>query len=287
VDTRWIRSLVMCTFLLASCTSPVMAALNQGSFMPCANVQSVPTDSKMKLYTVKKGDTLWDISREFKIDLETIRMINSLDNSCVLAIGQILEIPYNRSKVHTICAGDTMWDIAIEHDVSVKQLSRLNAGINPRNLKIGEKLVIPDSSSSIAVAAGEASRSYSGSSLLIMAWPVTGNITSPYGWRKSGFHHGVDIAGDIGDSIKSAASGKVTYVGYKPVYGRIVIVKHPDGKETVYAHCQKILVNKNEYVVKGQSIATIGMTGNTTGPHVHFEVRIDGDTDNPLKYLRY
>lgn len=287
MNTRWIRSLVICTFLLTSCTSPVMAALNQGNFMPCVSVRSVPTDSKMKLYTVNKGDTLWDISREFKVNLDTLKMINSLDKSCTLAVGQILEIPYNRSKVHTICAGDTLWDIAFENDVSVEQLCRINSGVNPKNLKIGEKLVIPDSSSSITVAAKEPSRSFSGSSSLIMTWPVTGNITSPYGWRKSGFHHGVDIAGGIGDSIKSAASGKVTYVGYKSVYGRTVIIKHPDGKETVYAHCQKILVNKNEYVVKGQSIATIGMTGNTTGPHVHFEVRIAGDADNPLKYLRY
>ncbi len=275
-----------CALLLASCVGPAMAALNQGNFIPCGGIQSVPTDSKMKDYSVNKGDTLWDISRKFKVNLDTLRMINNLDQNCILTVGQILEIPYNRSRVHIICAGDTLWDIAYKYDVSINELSRINPGINPKNLKIGEKVAVPDSTS-VSVAAVQPSRSYIGYSSLMMAWPVAGSITSAYGWRASGFHHGVDIAGNIGDSIKAAAAGKVSFVGSQAVYGKTVVIEHPDGKETVYAHCQKIMVNNDEYVVKGQTIATIGMTGRTTGPHVHFEVKIDGETDNPLKYLRY
>ncbi len=275
-----------CAFLLASCVGPAMAALNQGNFIPCGSVQSVPTDSKMKVYSVNKGDTLWDISREFKVDLDTLRMINDLDKKSMLTVGQILEIPYNRSRVHIICTGDTLWDIAVKYDVSVSELTRINQGINPKNLKIGEKVAVPDSTG-VSVAVVQPSRSYIGTSSLMMAWPITGSITSAYGWRSSGFHHGVDIAGDIGDPIKAAAAGKISFVGNLAVYGKTVVVEHPDGKETLYAHCKKIMVNKNEYVVKGQAIATIGMTGRTTGPHVHFEVKIDGETDNPLKYLRY
>lgn len=286
MNKRWISSLLVCAFFLASCVGPAMAALNQGNFIPCVRVQSVPSDSKMKDYSVNKGDTLWDISRKFKVDLDTLRMINNLDKNCILTVGEILEIPYNRSRVHIISAGDTLWDIAYKYDISLRELSRINPGINPKSLKIGEKVAVPDSAS-VSVAALQPSRSYIGYSSLMMAWPVNGSITSAYGWRASGFHHGIDIAGDIGDPIKAAAAGKVSFAGSRAVYGKMVMIEHPDGKESVYAHCQKIMVDNGDYVVKGQTIATIGMTGRTTGPHVHFEVKIDGEADNPLKYLRY
>lgn len=276
-----------CLLILTCFVAPVMAALNPGNFMPCGSAHSVPTDSKMKMYQVNKGDTLWDISREFKVDLEMLRIINDLDRNCALSVGQILEIPYHRSRVHTIKAGDTLWEIAARYELSLGQLSQANPDINPHKLQIGKRIVVPDSTTSVSALAVQPSRSYAGFSSGMMAWPVTGSITSPYGWRKSGFHHGIDIAGDIGNAIKAAAAGKVTFTGNQAIYGRTVVIEHPDGKESIYAHCQKILVDKNDYVVKGQSVATIGMTGRTTGPHLHFEVKINGETDNPTKYLRY
>lgn len=278
---------MFCLLILTCLVAPVMAALNPGNFMPSGSPRSVPTDSKMRMYQVSKGDTLWDISRKFKVDLEMLRIINGLDRNCALSVGQILEIPYHRSRVHTIKAGDTLWGIAARYEVSLSQLSQANPDINPRNLQIGKRIVVPDSTSSVSALAVQPSRSYAGFSTVMMAWPVTGSITSPYGWRKSGFHHGIDIAGDIGDAIKAAAAGKVTFTGNQAIYGKTVVIEHPDGKESMYAHCQKILVNKNDYVVRGQPIATIGMTGRTTGPHLHFEVKIDGENDNPIKYLRY
>lgn len=287
MNTRWIISLVLCASMLTTVVYPVSAALTQGNFIPCGSVQSVPSDSKMTLYSVRKGDTLWDISRKYNVDLKTLQIINNLDSRAVLAVGQVIEIPYNRSRVHTIAAGDTLWDIASKYDTSIEEVLRLNGGVNPKNLKIGQKLVIPGSTGSVAVASTQASRGYSLSEAVIMAWPAVGQITSPYGWRASGYHHGIDIAGDTGTTIKAAAAGKVTFAGYKAVYGKMIIISHPDGKETVYAHAQKLLVGKGEYVVRGQPIATIGLTGRTTGPHVHFEVRVDGKAQNPLKYLRY
>ncbi len=276
-----------CLLILTCCVAPVIGALIPGNFLPCGSARSVPTDSKMKMYQVNKGDTLWDISRKFKVDLEILRIINKLDGSCALSIGQILEIPYHRSRVHTIKAGDTLWGIAERYEVSLSQLSQANPDINPQRLKIGNRIAVPDSTASVSALAVQPSRSYAGFSMGMMAWPVSGSITSPYGWRKSGFHHGIDIAGDIGDAIEAAAAGKVTFAGNRSIYGKTVVIEHPDGRQSIYAHCQKILVDKNDYVVKGQSIATIGMTGRTTGPHLHFEVKINGETDNPMKYLRY
>ena len=91
----------------------------------------------------------------------------------------------------------------------------------------------------------------------------------------------------MGSPIKAAAAGKVIFAGWKSVYGRTVIIKHPDGKQTLYAHTQKILVKDQQMVKKGQKIATVGVSGNTTGPHLHFEVRIGDKVYDPLRYLSH
>jgi len=112
-----------------------------------------------------------------------------------------------------------------------------------------------------------------------------GVITSGFGWRKSGFHHGIDIAGDIGDPVKACGPGKVVFNGVKPVYGRTIIVEHANGKQSWYAHLQKTAVSERQKVYRGQTIGYIGMTGRTTGPHLHFEIRNDKESLNPLNYL--
>jgi len=121
-------------------------------------------------------------------------------------------------------------------------------------------------------------------------WPTTTHrITSPYGYRyifgSYSFHLGVDIGASYGSTIKAADGGKVTYSGWKGSYGYLVIITHDNGDQTYYAHCSKLLVSYGEKVYQGQSIAKVGSTGNSTGPHLHFEIRKGGKTVNPLNYL--
>ena len=121
-------------------------------------------------------------------------------------------------------------------------------------------------------------------------WPTTTHrITSPYGYRyifgRYEFHLGVDIGASYGTSIKAADGGRVTYSGWKGSYGKLVIVTHDDGSQTYYAHCSQLLVSYGDKVYQGQTIAKVGSTGNSTGPHLHFEIRINGKTVDPLKYL--
>ena len=181
-----------------------------------------------------------------------------------------------------------MWSIAARYNTFVQDIQKSNPQRNPSNLKIGDKLIIPDSTYRALENTAQVSSSR-GATLnkLIFTWPLIGIITSHYGWRKSGFHHGLDIAGELGQPIKAAASGYVLFAGYKPVYGKMVILKHADGRETVYAHAQDIYVKEDQFVVKGEVLATVGVTGNTTGPHLHFEVREGQNTYDPLKYLPY
>lgn len=115
--------------------------------------------------------------------------------------------------------------------------------------------------------------------------PVTGTITSRFGTRSSGYHTGLDIANTIGTPIKPAATGTVTYAGWKGSYGNLVIVSHGDGIETYYAHCSKIYVSVGQEVLPEDTIATVGSTGNSTGPHLHLEIRVNGKYVNPQQYL--
>lgn len=115
--------------------------------------------------------------------------------------------------------------------------------------------------------------------------PVSGTITSRFGRRGRGTHTGLDIAAPTGTTIKAAASGKVTFSGPKGSYGNMVIITHADGTQTYYAHCNTLSVKAGQSVSQGQKIATVGSTGNSTGPHLHLEVRVNGVAQNPQNYI--
>lgn len=118
--------------------------------------------------------------------------------------------------------------------------------------------------------------------------PVSGNITSRYGSResiRSHDHQGLDIATKTGTPIKAVADGKVKFSGEKSGYGNLIILDHGNGITTYYGHCSKLYAKSGEEVKAGDKIAAVGSTGNSTGPHLHFEIRKNGVYVNPQKYL--
>ena len=116
-------------------------------------------------------------------------------------------------------------------------------------------------------------------------YPIRGTLTSRFGTRWGRLHSGIDLAAPIGTHIKAADGGKVTFAGYKGALGYMVAIDHGGGRTTWYGHCSKLFVKKGDRVYQGQHIANVGNTGRSTGPHVHFEVHINGKPKNPLKYL--
>lgn len=122
-------------------------------------------------------------------------------------------------------------------------------------------------------------------------WPAEGNISSYYGYRNSpfgygtAFHEGVDIAGDYGDPVSATADGIVTQSGWVNGYGYLVEIKHSNGISTRYGHNSVLFVQEGQKIEKGSVIALMGSTGNSTGPHCHYEVRINGDSVDPLYFL--
>ena len=120
---------------------------------------------------------------------------------------------------------------------------------------------------------------------IALAEPIQGTITSRFGSRSRGLHTGLDVATSSGTPIKAAASGVVSYAGYKGSYGYLVVIDHGDGIQTYYAHCSKIYVSAGDSVSQGQVISAVGSTGNSTGPHLHLEIRVNGEPVNPQNYL--
>lgn len=123
-------------------------------------------------------------------------------------------------------------------------------------------------------------------------WPLYGLITSPYGWRANPFggsgvefHDGVDIAAPYGTAIRATADGKVEQAGWNGSYGISVTIYHRDGIETLYGHMSRTIVSAGQTVKKGQVIGYEGATGRATGPHVHYQVNVNGSSVNPMTYL--
>lgn len=118
-----------------------------------------------------------------------------------------------------------------------------------------------------------------------LIWPVPGPITSPFGPRWGGFHPGIDIGAGMGTPIHAAASGTVVLAAYDGGYGNFVVIDHGNGLATAYAHQSQIAVSVDEQVSQGQVIGYVGSTGFSTGPHLHFEVRVNGSPVDPMGYL--
>lgn len=176
--------------------------------------------------------------------------------------------------VHQVYSGEVLSSIAVRYGTTVDVLMTHNDLENPDRLQVGQELLIPAS-----VVSGQSNTGY--------IWPLTinGPISSPFGPRWGSLHTGIDIAVPVGTEVLASRSGEVIFAGTLGAYGRVVIIRHGRQEETVYAHLSTISVNKGQWVDAGQLIGKVGLTGRTTGPHLHFEVRVLGKPVNPVHYL--
>jgi Rod binding domain-containing protein len=175
-------------------------------------------------------------------------------------------------------------------DTTISPLFRddnVNAATRPR--RVSEAAAVAAAPETSAVPAITSSAPISGP--VSFDYPVRGRISSGFGNRFHPidkvikFHTGLDIAVPKGSRVNAAATGTVVFAGPKGGYGNLVVIRHPDGKETRYGHLEKLMVSEGENVTSGQQIALSGSTGKSTGPHLHFEIRENGKALNPLKFL--
>jgi murein DD-endopeptidase MepM/ murein hydrolase activator NlpD len=254
-------------------------------------------------YSVQPGDTLEGIAKKFNVNYQTIKLLNDIRDDSYLKIGQKLKIPNMNGVVYTVQPGDTLSEICDIYGVSEERILKSNNIPNPQELQIGQDIFIPgldvvsevenkwtssdNSNKYERVALAYRGRGFPGDFI----WPVNGPITSGFGWRihpifgTPEFHTGIDIGVPYGTPVRAADRGIVTYAGWEHGYGEIVTIDHGDGISTSYSHNSSIVVSVGQRVSQGQVIAYAGSTGWSTGPHVLFEVKVDGRYVNPLNYL--
>ena len=250
-------------------------------------------------YTVKSGDTVLAIAQKYGLQPETLMWSNSNieQNPDRLSVGDALRILPVDGVLHVVKPGETLSDLADEYDVGMDQIVAY-AGNGLSNtadtLTVGRELVVPGGTRAFATASASA-EDYVGGAYYVDApdnapqgsgnfsWPAAGYVSQSY-W---GGHPAIDIAGSIGAAVTAADGGYVVLAGggWNGGYGNHVIIDHGNGFTTLYAHLNSIFVSPGMTVSKGQQIGTMGNTGNSTGPHLHLEVRYGGVPYNPANYL--
>lgn len=236
------------------------------------------------IYQIRKGDNLTSISKHFGISLSELIKINDIKNPDLIVIGQKIKIPLQGLQ-YIVRKGDCLWKIANKFKVSIKSIIKSNNLNKPDKIYVGQRLHIPKNPENKHYQL--ASRSYR----LNYIWPVQGKLSSKFGWRlhpvrnKKEFHTGIDISVPYGTPVYAAEEGKIIFSGRSKGYGNLIIIKHRNNSLTYYGHNLKLIVKKGDYIHQGKVIALSGNSGISTGPHLHFEIKINGHHIDPLKYL--
>ncbi|MDR0315686.1 MAG: M23 family metallopeptidase [Treponema sp.] len=234
-------------------------------------------------YKVQKGETVSQIAANFAISNDAIISVNNISNVRYLQEGQVLRIPNMDGVSYTVKRGDNLNKISRSMGVPLTAILDAN-DIRSDNIAQGDTLFIPGAKMAITDmrrALGE-----------LFIYPITGRLTSSYGWRNDpinnnvrSFHAAIDLAARTGTPVKAATDGTVSLVGRSPVFGTYIIMKHGDDYQTMYAHLSATSVKQGDYVRQGGKIGEVGSTGYSTGPHLHFAVYKNGRAVNPLDLL--
>jgi murein DD-endopeptidase MepM/ murein hydrolase activator NlpD len=246
-------------------------------------VETAPAPSRAEIitYRIETGDTLWDIAARFDIDVETLRWSNPAiaQNPDFLRLGAELVILPVKGAYVTVQPGETVeqlaarWGVAAE-DIVNYPLNRLTDGAA---LRPGDKLIIPHGRCEVNLAPpGPPPAGF------IYAWPIRGAITQGY----SAGHRAIDFGAPYGAKVYAARAGRVVLREWSSAgYGFLVIVDHGDGSRAYYSHLKGAWANVGDWAPRGGLVGEVGSTGNSTGPHVHFEIHIGGVPQNPLGLL--
>lgn len=244
------------------------------------------TEVKINTYTVKSGDSLKSIASIYNVKVTTIAESNNLLIDTTLKEGQILEFPSIDGVLYKIKNGETLWDLALLNKVDIDKIVEVNKLDSPEKLKLGQKIIMPNVDKVKPIVTTKTISRGGSIPILSGSIPVNGRISSTFGPRWGKQHKGIDIAAPTGTDVFAFMDGKVTFSGWNAGgYGNLVIIDHGNGLQSYYAHNSKLFIKKGETISKGTHIADVGNTGNSTGPHSHFEVRTNGTPVNPYNYI--
>ena len=233
------------------------------------------------VYSVKRGDMVGEIAAKYGISQDAIISVNKLKNTRSLQIGQLLKIPSLDGIAYTVKKGDTPEKLADAYKISLEKLALVNNISDNNMLKPGAAVFLPDAKLDWVTL-----QEINGD-LFKTPLHVGYRITTRYGWRRDpftgqrSFHNGIDLATHKGTPIYASLAGTVVATGYSAIYGNYVIIRHHSGYQTLYGHMNTISAVRGQYVTYQTKIGTVGTTGRSTGPHLHFTVYKNGATINP------
>lgn len=253
---------------------------------------------------VEKGDTLYQIAKRYDVSLQDLISVNGLRPPYALKVGQYLKLP-TTTQYYTVQRGDTLYSIARKYNMSVQTLAEKNNLRAPYALNVGQKIVLEGTATASTAktttkttqtTTKQTTKTTTASAQTYTApqkrtskfmWPVQGKVISNFGVVGKGRKNdGINISAPKGTAVKAADQGLVAYAGNElKGFGNLILIKHPDGWITAYAHNDKLLVRKGQKVIKGEKIATVGSTGGVNSPQLHFEVRSGKKAVNPKNYL--
>jgi murein DD-endopeptidase MepM/ murein hydrolase activator NlpD len=262
------------------------AGLNQGE-LPGEEGEAIPLDMTetfaWQTYKVKRGDSVSKIALDFSVSMDAIIASNGITNARSLREGEVLRIPNMDGIPYTVRNGDTLSGISQSMGVPLEAILDAN-DLQSDVINTGMSLFIPGARMNrddLKLALGE-----------LFVYPVRGaRLSSPFGWRNDPFtgvrshHAGVDLSISQGAPIKAAMDGTVSTLGVDRIYGNYIILSHSSGLQTLYAHLNSFSVKRGDRVLQGVQIGTVGSTGYSTGPHLHFAVFKNGRAVNPLDFL--
>ncbi|MBV9159831.1 MAG: M23 family metallopeptidase, partial [Candidatus Kaiserbacteria bacterium] len=251
-----------------------------------------PKNATISTYIVREGDTVSSVAKLFNVSEDTIRWANDLSKGAPLTVGEQLTILPVTGVRYTVKQGDTLASIAKKYDADATEIGNAN-GVDDATLSAGTTIVIPDGEiaapqslptqpapvhhiTPLAHNSDEPAHNVGpvGTSIQIGYYiaPLSHYIET------QGIHgyNAVDLAAPVGTPIMAAASGHVIVAksgGYNGGYGSYVVIQHDNGSQTLYGHMSKVSTYEGEDVQQGEVIGYVGVTGKSTGPHVHFEIR--------------
>ena len=263
-----------------------------------------------KMHTVQQGENYWTIAQLYGINPYDLEKANPDIKAETIQIGQQISLVVPKPIISVCTVEEASYSEQVAFEVQYEESSNLYKGetktkvngiygenaivaevIKENGREIGRtilsKQVVSEPTAKVVYKGTKAAPAKKGTGVL-MRPASRGYVSSEFGvWRSYRRHTGIDVAMDIGNSVFAADGGTVTYAGYSSSYGKYIIVDHGGNMTTLYAHCSALYVTKGTKVYKGQTIAASGNSGNSTGPHLHFEVRINGVPKNPRNYVNF
>lgn len=260
-------------------------------------------------HEVAQGENFWTIATKYGISVDSLVAANPSIKPERIQIGQKISLTVPKPLVTVVTVEEAEYTESIDYAVEYTEDSSIYKGESKTTTKgaSGERDVVAKIVKSNGIEKDRVIVSEK-----VTKEPVTkivakgtknpppkkgtgtfarptsrGVVTSGFGWRWGKRHEGIDIGLPIGSEVKAADGGVVIFSGTKSGYGKVIIIDHGANKTSLYAHNSKLLVSKGDKVFKGQQIAKSGNTGYSTGPHLHFEIRINGVPTNPTKYVNY